>query len=224
MTTIQILLIDDKTTIKPPLEHSLTSIESASFHVDFLLARDSERYLRASRKMYDVILLGEKLSESMIVKLARLLRKKGSAAHIILLTRNTDEEISPRLRRAGIDDLLNVAEINTPIFGWTFLSTLSYADSRKGAEGFLALQKRLHTIHDSMKHVSNGMRAPIRLLRALLSKMKGQELTDRARKTVLSMDKAVGGIDRGLEEMLELRERLERETKLFNKILTERTQ
>ncbi|HLX12940.1 MAG TPA: hypothetical protein VKS81_09010, partial [Bacteroidota bacterium] len=152
----------------------------------------------------------------------KMVRAQGSAAHIIMMTRTSGAGLPPRLKKAGIDDMLNVAEINTPVFGWTFLSTLNYADTKKEAEGYVALQKRYNFLCSALKEITWDAAVAVRSMRSALNSMKSVSLPPAAKKSLLGLNSSVNKLNHEIEDLAELRDRLEKETALFKKLLNAR--
>jgi hypothetical protein len=219
MNTIQILLIDHKNTIKPPLESSLTSIQSASFSVDFIGAKDAEKHLRENARIYDVLLMGEKVPQAAIIRIAKLVKSHGWAGHVILLTRQSEFRISPALQKAGVDDLLNVAEINTPVFGWTFLSTLNYSGAKRKAEDLDVIRDHLLDINDSLTAIASKMSRPVSRMRAAVGSTDGG---DKKRELNRAFARNLDEISDRLGELVSVSRRLAREARVITKILAEK--
>ncbi|MFI5252005.1 MAG: hypothetical protein ACHQQQ_06175 [Bacteroidota bacterium] len=214
MKIIHILLIDTSPAIKVQLEKSLASIEHELFKVEYSTPRNAEEAFKDAKKSVEVVLFGEAIPLSAIVQQAKIFRRNNAGIHVFMFTRESEARIPNKLRRAGVDDFLNIMELNTPVFGWTFLSTLEHIGMKKKAAEFEMIHERLQYVNDSLAEITAEIIKPIGNLRAAMDAMNG----DRAH-TLKVLNENIALMERSLGDLMEIRQRLGNETKVIHKYL-----
>jgi DNA-binding NtrC family response regulator len=214
MNTIHLLLIENTLSIKPQLEHSLRTIENESFKIEEAKPRNAEKVFRSAKKSIDVILFGEKIPAATILRLTKKFRRKNSGLNVIIFTRQSEAHISTKFQRAGVDDILNVMEINTPVFGWTFISTLQHTGMKKKAEEFETIRERLAQVNRQLEDITGEMTKPIGNLRTATKAINGKRpaISKILEENIMLMEDH-------LSELHEIREQLDKESKIINKFL-----
>jgi|WetSurMetagenome_2_1015567.scaffolds.fasta_scaffold116943_1 hypothetical protein len=214
MNTIHILLIENTSSIKPQLDRSLRTIENESFKIEEAKPRNAEESFRNAKKSFEVVLFGEKIPPATILRLTKKFRRKNTGLNVIMFTRQSEARISPKLQRAGVDDILNVVEINTPVFGWTFLSTLQHTGMKKKAEEFEMIRERLAQVNQLLEDITDEMTKPIGNLRTAMKAVNGKRpaISKIIEENIMLMEDH-------LSELHEIREQLDKESKIINKFL-----
>src|SRR5713101_9936723 len=133
METVRILLIDTTPLFKTLLEATSVATESVNFAVTVLEPRPDDSSFEEASGTAGAIVFGEKIAPSTVVQMARSVRERGVQVPIFILTRQSEAGVPRNYQRAGVDDVFNAAEMNTPLFSWTFMSTLRQAQTKKKA-------------------------------------------------------------------------------------------
>ena len=220
MNKVHVLLIENTPVLKPSLERNLKSIENARFAIESVDVRMAQVSFHFAKHPTDVVLLGDKIPAGTALRLAKAYRSQGHAGHVIALTRQSEARVSPSMRRAGIDDILNVMEVDTPVFGWTFMSALQSVGNRKKAEEYEEIQNRLKLVNNALEHFAQNMTGSLLGLHDVslqLSKNGHSKVKPGALRQQLA--DTVAGMDQYLAELLDIRSRLGKETKAINKAL-----
>lgn len=165
MDAIRVLLIDNSASTKEALERTPTGRAVAELDVRFVPIRNGNGLADHSMVGADVILLGEKLSRKKILDWAGKLRSMGYSCPILLLTRQSEARLGAAFQEAGIDDLLNVADIATPLFSWTFTSTIRKIVERRKASEYDYLRDRLSSIKRSLSTLMHDLNTPLSVIR-----------------------------------------------------------
>src|SRR3990172_2150343 len=143
MEAIKILLIDRTVSTKKALEKIPRTRSAAGLEVTLLLPRNGRGPKDPLEVSADVILLGESISRKKVIEHSGRFRARGFTCPILLLTKESEARLAPAYQEAGVDDLLNIAEIGTPLFSWTFTSTLRQISERRKASHYDHLNNRL---------------------------------------------------------------------------------
>ena len=214
MNTTHILLIENSASIKALLEESLRSIKTESFRIEGCRTKDAEEIYRNSKKSIELVLFGEKIAASQILRLTQFFRRQNHHLHVIMLTRQSEAVVSSRLKNAGVDDMLNVLEISTPVFGWTFLSLLQHTGMKKKAAEYETIQARLRHVNEALEEITKKMNAPIGVIRSAVKTLNGHQ-----KHVTTLLNENVTLMEQQLHELLEIRQKLGKETKVINKYL-----
>ncbi len=165
MDAIRILLIDNSASTKEALDNAPTGRSLAELDVRFVQIKNGNGLAEHAMVGADVILLGEKISRKKILDWTGKLRAMGYACPILLLTRQSEARLNPAFQGAGIDDLLNIADINTPLFSWTFTSTIRKIVERRKASEYDYLRDRLNSIKRSLSTLMHDLNTPLSVIR-----------------------------------------------------------
>ncbi len=158
--------------------------ESPVFEVTLLEPRKDSPAAGAVGAEISAIVFGEKVSPSTVVQYSRTFRTRGILCPILVLTRNSEAGVPRNYQRAGVDDVLNASDMQTPLFSWTFTSTLRHAEMKKKAKEFDALQTRLASANHSLAFITHEINNPLSVIRLALYHLEAPDLT-RARREVL---------------------------------------
>ena len=224
METIQVLLIDSKDAIKSLLEKQLERTHSIKFCVSLMNSKIGERELDNTSQMWDVVLFGENTPLSTVAQLAKLFRLRRHAIPILMLTRQSEARLPRNLQKAGVDDILNIAEIDTPLFSWTFMSTLKQAEVRKKAEEFDVIRNRLHSVNESLGNITHEINNPLGIIKLALFHLENPNISDEKKATYFKLLlKNIEKVDEQMDELREVRRRLGEDTSMLAKILSAKT-
>ena len=220
METIRILLVDSKNSVKSLLEKQLLHTHSIKFTVSLIGVSGAGHLIAGGGKVWDVVLIGENIGPAGVAQLARLFRARGFTMPLLQLTRESEARVSRTLRKAGIDDMLNVAEIDTPLFSWSFMSTLKQAQILRKAEEFDAIKNRLQTANRSLAFIIHEINNPLGVIRLALYHLQNPKLPKNKRKTFSRiLSENIKKVDVQVAELHDLRHRLGEDTSILTKML-----
>ena len=220
MQTVRVLLVDTKDTVKNLLEHELLNAEMMKFVVTLFSVREAKKQIHHIQHDYDVVFLGEKLSASVIVDLARSLRGKNLKIPLFVLTKLSEAKPSKDFEHAGVDDLLNVAEMRTPLFAWTFQSLLEQVEMRKKAKDYDVLRNRLKHIDEALGELMHKINNPLSVVRLTLYHLEKPDLSKDKREVFIKlMIDSVKKIDAHINELRSIHRQLGEDTTIITKIL-----
>lgn len=224
MDRLRILLIDNSEGTHKLLQDQLHKIHSARFDVDLVNSKLEDPAAPAKAMTCDAVLFGEHVSGPTVARLTKHLRSSGVNAPVVVLTRQSEAHVNASLRKAGVDDMLNVADIDSPVFGWTFLSTLKHVGIRRKAQEFDSLQLRLQQVNDALTHITHELSTPIGTIRSVIDRAEHGSLSSKNKAAVLhALAENVNKVDEQLKELMHIRQRLGETTKVVNKALNARS-
>ena len=221
MQTIRILLIDTRETVKRLLEHELVNADSLKFEVTLLTARAVRQSIDQVAQHDDAILFGEKTPRPVIMDLAMSFRSREIKIPMLLLTRQSEARLHRELRKVGVDDILNIAEMNTPLFSWTFQSLIDQIETRKKAREYEVLRHRMQSVDGSMATIIHDLNSPLSVLRLATHQLLTNDLTDEKRTAYLKLlADNIDRLDVHMDELRELRKHIGQDTSVLAKILS----
>lgn len=165
MEALKVLLIDNSVTTKEALDRAPLGRSSPELEVTLVPARNGNGGAGRALNGADVILIGEKLSRKKVLEWAGKLRSMGYGCPILLLTRQSEARLPAAYQEAGIDDFLNIADISTPLFSWTFTSTIGAIVERRKASEYDYLRDRLNSIKRSLSTLMHELNTPLSVIR-----------------------------------------------------------
>ena len=206
METVRILLIDTSSTFKTLLEATSVATESINFDVTVLEPRADEATFEEVSGKVSAIVFGEKLSPSSIVQFSRSVRERGVHVPIVVLTRQSEAGVPRNYQRAGVDDVFNVADMNTPLFSWTFMSTLRQTETKKKAKEFDTLQSRLKSANETLAFITHEINNPLSVIRLALYHLEVPAISSTRRDMLFRMlSENVAKVDTQLEQLRNVR-------------------
>ena len=165
MEALRVLLIDNSVTAKEALDRAPIARSSRELDVTLVSARNGNGQAGQPLAGADVILIGEKLSRKKVLEWSAKLRSMGYGCPILLLTRQSEARLPAAFHEAGVDDLLNIADISTPLFSWTFSSTIQAVVERRKASEYDYLRDRLNAIKRSLSALMHELNTPLSIIR-----------------------------------------------------------
>ena len=224
METIQVLLIDSKNTVKVLLEKQLERTHSIKLAVSLMSSKIGESEIDDTGQMWDVVLFGESTPSSSVAQLAKLFRSRGFTIPLLMLTKQSEARVPRNLQKAGVDDMLNIAEIDSPLFSWTLMSTLKQAEVRKKAEEFDVIRNRLQTVNQSLAFIEHEINNPLGVIRLALYHLEKPNLAKKKKETFFKLlADSVKKVNTQMEELQEVRRQLGEDTSILTKILFVKT-
>jgi signal transduction histidine kinase len=165
-------------------------------------------------------MFGEKVPQTSVIELVRSLRAKNAKLPVFCLTKTSEAKLTPELERAGVDDMMNVAEMRTPLFAWTFQSLLEQVEMRKKAKDYDILRNRLKNIDESLGNLMHKINNPLSIVRLTLYHLDDPGLPQEKRDIFLKMMiESVRKIDTHINELRSIRRQLGEDTTIIAKIL-----
>lgn len=221
MKSIRVLLIDTTATHKQLLEQRLLNPDSIRFSVRLTAPKLAEELFKDSASQLDLILFGEKITPSVIVQTSKMIRSRNLTIPIFALTKQSEARVPRNYQRAGVDDLINVADIDSPLFSWAFVSTIEHVVLKKKAREYDSLHRRLRTFNESLAFVMHEINNPLSVIRLALYHLENPKLAENKRETFIKL--LVDNLERIESQMNELRlirRELSGEPQTRSKILT----
>jgi hypothetical protein len=221
MQTLRVLLVDNKETVKKLLEEKLLNADAMKFVVTLFNPKSAKHAIEGVGHDFDVIAFGEKLSPKVVADMAKLFRSVGVKAPMLMLTNQSEARLPQLLDQAGIDDMLNIAEMNTPLFVWTFQSLLEHVEVRKKLKDYDVLRFRLKHIDESLGELMHKINNPLSVIRLTLYHLENPNLAPDKREVFFKLlVEHVKKIDGHMDELRSIRRQLGKDTSLLTKILS----
>lgn len=136
---------------------------------------------------YQAIVLSDRLPGTVVARTARFIRKHNFVAPIVLLSGEVETRLTARLQHAGVDDILYIAEIDTPVFWWSFMSIVRQAQARMKARDFDTVRNRLAALHESLGTIAHDMNNPLSVIRLAVYNLQREELVGDKRTLLLKL-------------------------------------
>ncbi len=221
MQTVRVLLVDTRDTVKKLLEGSLLNAESMKFVVTLLNTKAAKSTIDNIGREYDVVFFGEKTPHKVVQNLTLLFRASGIKAPILLLTKQSEAKLPEELERAGVDDMMNIAEMTTPLFVWSFQSILEQSDVRKKLKDYDVLRFRLKHIDESLGDLMHKINNPLSVIRLTLYHLENPNLPGDKRESFFKiLVEHVKKIDSHMDELRTIRKQLGKDANILSKILS----
>lgn len=221
METVRVLLVDTKDTVKRLLEQELLNADAVKFVVSLISARAAKNTINSLKHDYDVVFFGEKTPVKIVASMASHFRASGIKAPILMLTRQSEAKLPEELERAGVDDVLNTAEMNTPLFVWTFQSLLEQAEVKKKLKDYDVLRHRLKHLDESLGDLMHKMNNPLSVVRLTLYHLENPNLPGDKREMFFKiLVEHVKKIDSHMDELRTIRRQLGKDATILAKILS----
>jgi signal transduction histidine kinase len=202
MRVLKVLLIDTTKNTKKLLDEKRVSNESVRLMIrmagtDFKV--DEEENLHAET---DVILFGEKVPSTSILELTKAFRAAGVDVPIFIMSRQSEARVPQKYLKAGVDDVINTVEIQTPLFLWTFQSTLTQVGDRRKAQDFDVIRDRMRRANRTLAHVTHEINNPLSVIRLAIYHLENAKLPKTKKKAFFKL--LVENIDKVNLQMKEL--------------------
>lgn len=224
MKAIRILLIDTTDTIKVLLDQKLINFNSHKFNVNLMGTKIDSYDNKHLSQSWDAILFGENVSLSNITNHTKLFRIHNKTVPILLLTKQSKDRVPGNLKKVGVDDILNIAEINTPLFSWVFMSTLEQIMARKKATEFDNLQEQLQDINEFLSTLTHEINNPLGVIKLALYHLENPTLPVEKRETFFQLlAENVEKIETEITKLRAKRQQLGRDSSILSHILTSKS-
>jgi signal transduction histidine kinase len=215
MEAIKVLLIDNSVTTKEALDRAHLGRSERPLDVTLVPARNGHGQAGRTLAGADVILIGEKLSRKKVLEWSGKLRAMGYGCPILLLTRQSEARLSSAYQESGVDDFLNIADISTPLFSWTFTSTVRAIIERRKASEYDYLRDRLNSIKRSLSTLMHELNTPLSVIRLAVYHLENSSPPKSKRELYHSlMIENVERIENKLKDLYHIRRLLTIERKV----------
>ncbi len=182
-----IAIIDPTDLSNEFLENKLSS----SLKEKVILQRDTDQSIVSSLinkyVLFDLVLLGEKLETESSVSIAKFFREKNFNMPILQMTKVSEAKLTFTEREAGIDDTLNIVELDLPTFPWTLLSVLKSSEIRKKADEFDTIRNNLAALNTSLTSITHDINNPLGVIRLAIFQLQNQNLTEENKNKYIKM-------------------------------------
>ncbi|MBU1298345.1 MAG: hypothetical protein KJ963_06305 [Bacteroidetes bacterium] len=173
----------------------------------------------AKSVIYDVALIGEKVSETKGIQITKYLRSQKFRMPIIHLTNIAEASLTHPQQNAGADDILNITEIDSPIFSWTFNSILKKADVTKKAEEFDLILQSFVEINKCLADITHEINNPLGIIRLALFQLQSKDITDEKKAQYLQVvNDSIGKIEDQIKSLRLIREKMKSEQSILRKV------
>ena len=184
---MHILLVDPADQTGTLLHTSLAAGGTNGHSITHLRPRTRREELTAVVQSADLVLFGVRVTSKAIVRLTTMIRGSGSVVPIFVLTPESESGISREFKKAGVDDMLNVAELSTPLIAWTFMSSLKQAEVKKKASEFDVLRDRIKDINDTLARITHDINNPLSIIRLAMYHLENLDLTPERRQSLFKI-------------------------------------
>ena len=156
-----------------------------------------------------------------VIDLTKLVRLRQSELPIFKLTLESEAKLPHKLDQAGVDDMMNIAEIATPLFTWTFQSMLEHADVHKKAKEYDILRHRLEHVSESIGNVIHEINTPLSVIRLTLYHLEKPDLPPEKRESFTKLlAENLQKVDDSMGTLRSIRRQLGEDTSFLAKILS----
>ena len=219
MDTIRVLLIDTNGEIKNLIEDQFKD-SSVNLSVTLMNPKKTREGFKPKCDQFDVILFGEKLSPSVIIQSSQEIRSINTTIPLLVLTRESEAKVSRNFQEVGIDDVLNIVDLSTPLFSWTFMSTLKQAEVRKKANEFDIIRDRLQHVNEALTCITHEMNNPLGMIRLAVYNLENPELPDQKKVKIFKLlAESVNRVHAQMKELHTIRYQINKDTTILKKVL-----
>jgi len=209
MKFLRVFLIDTTQLRLEVLRRRLSSVESIKVVVPVVVSGNVEGTYRDVMGQVDAIVFSDSVSSKAILQLTQMFRSHGIIIPIFILQKQSEAQVPRKLRKIGVDDVLNIYEIDTPLFSWTFVSAVEHALLKRKAKEFDGLNRRLKFTSESLANMIHAVNTPLSIVRLAMYHLEDPALPSDKRETFLRI--LVNGlqkIDLHMKELYAIRRHL----------------
>ncbi|MDI6766811.1 MAG: hypothetical protein QME52_08325 [Bacteroidota bacterium] len=203
MKPLRIFFVDKINSHSEALKNKLSNVESVKFLVSMAGIKNAGPTFAESGNRFDVILFGEKVAASIVIRLTKIFRSHNIVIPIFILTKQSEARVARKYRTIGIDDMLNIADIDTPLFSWSFMSAIEQAMLKKKASEYDVLHRRLKRINSTLSSLVHDINNPLSVIRLAMYHLDNPKLSIEKKETFMKM--LINNIERLDNQMKELR-------------------
>jgi signal transduction histidine kinase len=209
METVNVLLIDTTDSFKSLLEAPPLGDDSLKFIATLIKPTALKEPVLPANTAFRVILFGEKVGAQAVVRYARTIRSRGMTAPMFILAKNHETMVPRKFQKAGVDEMLDVAEMKTPLFSWTFMSALKQIENKRKAKEFEDVTSKLKSINESLGFITHEINNPLSVIRLAIYHLENMELTSEKREMLFKLlNENIDKVDAQMDELRTLRKQL----------------
>ncbi len=184
---MRILLIDSSEEVKQLLLENLTPIDPSGHSVFLIRPVAKKKEIQDRIPKADVTIIGSKMRESSVLRLASFIRSEERNIPIFALTEQREAGLPQRFKKAGVDAVLSIHELKTPLLSWTLISALKHAEIRKKAAEFEVLQGQISSLSDSLASITHEINNPLSVMRLALYHLQSYKLDNDRRGMLMKL-------------------------------------
>ncbi len=179
---MQILLVDPADEVRDALRAGLASGEAGAHAVVQFRPRTPQQKLIEAASASEIVVFGLRTTRHSVVRIASLLRSEGLSFPIFVVTREFEMGVPSNFKKAGVDEMLNFSELQTPLIAWTFESSLKQAEVRKKAKDFDHINGRLTGMLKDLAFISHEVTNSLSVMRLAMYHLEHYEGTSQRRE------------------------------------------
>jgi signal transduction histidine kinase len=209
MQALRVLLVDTTGSTKKLFDNKRMNGDSLRLNVRLAGIELQPEELENLHETVDVVLFGEKVPPATVLNMTKKFRLIGLSSPILMLTRQSEARVPQKYKKVGVDDMLNIAEIQTPLFLWTFQSTMTQIADRNKAKEFDIVKDRLRRASKSLAFVTHEINNPLSVIRLALYHLESGKLPQNKKKVFfkLLVDN-IEKVDAQMKELYSIRRQL----------------
>lgn len=213
MKTVRVLLFDNTPTLKLLMEQQLHGYDSMEILIELVGTRDPRALRSVIGRRWDMVVFSEKIPAATIARVSKTLNGTAAAAHTIVLTPQSEARVPKALKKAGIVEMLNLADVRSPLFRWTFTSMLKKVEIRKKSENFDVLYTQLQKVHNKIGEIVTSCSDPLGTIHTTLDAFNAPSLPVERREFLVELLKNnVDKLGRQVERLHKVERDLREET------------
>jgi len=206
---VHILLIDPKREIEQLLLTHLIGARTSSHQLTHLLPKTAMEKFECAIRVADVLIFGDRTTDSSIIRFSTGARKLGLTLPVFLITREPERGVSPHYKRAGVDDVININELRTPLISWTLTSTMKHAEVRRKAKEFDDIRNEILTISESLAFITHEINNPLSVMKLALYHLQSYPSDEERRAMMVKIiSDNIYKVETQMSELRSLRSRL----------------
>ena len=221
MKLLRVLLINSAAPQKDLLRYKLLSSDAIKLAITDAGIKNAETTFIESKARLDVILFGDKIPATVVVKLTKIFRGFDTIIPVFILSKQSEAQVPRNYRKVGVDDVINIAEIETPLFSWTFMSAVEHAILKKKAREYDVIHKRLMHTNESLANLMHDINNPLSVIRLTMYHLEDLLLpADKKGMFLKLLVSSFEKIDAHMKELRAIRRQLNGERISSAKILS----
>lgn len=187
MKTLQLFLVDATDEHHKLLGKRLQNPDSIRFAVTLSGAKEAESTYRDVVGQVDIVMFGAGILPSAVVQLTKMFRSYNPAVPVFVLTKNGERKVPRSFAAVGVDAALDAGDMGTPLFVWSFISTVEQVVLKKKAKEYDALHERLRSVNSSLATFAHDINNPLSVIRLALYHLENPELPKEKRDTFFKL-------------------------------------
>jgi len=187
MKTLQLFLVDATDEHHKLLGKRLQNPDAIRFAVTFSRAKEAEERYRDVAGQVDIVIVGIGIPPASVVRLTKMVRSYNPAVPVFVLMKNGDRKVPRSYAAVGVDGTLDAGDMGTPLFVWSFISTIEQVVLTKKAKEYDALYERLRSLNSSLSTFVHDLNNPLSVIRLALYHLENPGLPSQKRETFFKL-------------------------------------